>query len=129
MELDKVRLRTYRQVWVQEKVIYQIERIRLPFPVSFRQAGVFGVTALLMAFLSRVPGVGTTSPVVRYVLIPGVVTWFFTRQRLDGKSPARWLLSMLRFLMSPKRLNRMRPIPPTPERMRFGGAIGYRVKG
>lgn len=129
MELDKVRLRTYRQVWVQERVIYQIERIRLPFPVSFRQAGIFGITAMVMTFLSRTPGIGATPPMLRYVVIPGAVTWFLTRQRLDGKSPARWLLSMLRYLLSPKRLNRFRPIPPTPERMRFGGTIGYRVKG
>lgn len=129
MELDKVRLRTYRQVWIQERVIYQVERVRLPFPVSFRQAGTFGATILAVALLSRLPGIAQMPPLLRYLVIPGVITWFLTKQRLDGKSPFRWLLTMLRFLLGPKRLNRFRPIPPTPRRVRFTGAIGYRVKG
>ncbi len=129
MELDRVRLRTYRQVWVQERVIYQIERVRLPFPVSFRQAGVFAATLLLMALLSRVPLISGLPGLLRYLLIPAFATWFLTKQRLDGKSPLRWLLTMIRFLLSPKQLNRLRPMSPTPRRLRLKGAIGYRVKG
>lgn len=129
MELDRVRLRTYRQVWVQERVIYQIERVRLPFPISFRQVGVFGVTLLFMALVSRIPLIGQLPPLARYLGIPGLATWFLTKQRLDGKAPLRWLLSMLRFLLSSKRLNRLRPMAPTPRRMRLAGAIGYRLKG
>jgi len=129
MELDRVRLRTYRQVWVQERVIYQIERVRLPFPVSFKQAGVFGATLLIMALVSRMPLISAIPPFARYLGLPALATWFLTKQRLDGKSPLRWLLSMLRYLMSPKRLNRLRPMAPTPRRLRLTGAIGYRVKG
>lgn len=129
MEIDKVRLRTYRQVWNQERVIYQIERVRLPFPVSFRQAGLFGIAALAMALLSAIPPIGSASPVLRYLLIPGALTWFLTRQRLDGKPPLRWLLSILRHALSPKRLNRFRPLPGHPNRIRFRGAIAFRMKG
>lgn len=119
METDKIRLRTYKQVWSQERVIYQIERVRLPFPVSFRQAGVFAVALLVMAVVSRIPPVADLSPVLRYLIIPGVAAWFLTRQRLDGKPPLRWLLSMIRYLLGPKRLNRFRPMPDTPGRLRF----------
>lgn len=129
MELNSVRLRTYRQVWSQERVIYQVEKVRLPFPVSFRQAGVFAVTVALMALVSGMPVVSATSPVLRYLILPGGVTWFLTKQRLDGKPPLRWLFSMLRFAVSPKRLNRLRPITQQPERLRFSGAVGYRLKG
>ena len=129
MELEKVRLRTYRQVWSQERVIYQIERVRLPFPISFRQAGLFAAIAIVMAVLSRLPLIGNASGVVRYLLIPGAVTWFLTKQRLDGKPPLLWLLTILRYALSPKRLNRFSPLPDQPGKVRFGGALGYRVKG
>jgi hypothetical protein len=129
MELDKVRLRTYRQVWSQEQVIYQIERVRLPFPVSFRQAGVFAAVVAAMAVLSEVPAMAAISPLLRYVVIPGAVTWFLTKQRLDGKPPLRWLFAMLRYALGPKHLNRLRPMTQQPARLRFGGSIGYRLKG
>lgn len=129
MEIDKVRLRTYRQVWSQERVIYQIERVRLPFPVSFRQAGVFAVALLSMVLLSALPLVAAASPVLRYLVIPGGVAWFLTKQRLDGKPPLRWLLSMLRYWLGPKRLNRFRPLAQPAGRTKFRGSIAYRLKG
>lgn len=129
MEIDRVRLRTYRQVWTQERVIYQIERVRLPFPVSFRQAGVFAASELAMVVLSRLPFLSVLSWVLRFALIPGAITWFLTKQRLDGKPPLRWLLSMLRYAFSPKHLNRLRTMPKQGERVRFSAGIAYRLKG
>lgn len=129
MEPNNVRLRTYRQVWTQERVIYQVERVRLPFPVSFRQMGVFGATLLAMVGLSEIPPLALISPVLRYLIIPGAVTWFLTKQRLDGKPPIRWLFSLARFAFAPKRLNRLKPIADTPGHLRFRGAIGHRSKG
>jgi hypothetical protein len=129
MEIDKVRLRTYRQVWSTERVIYQIERVRLPFPVSFRQAGVFGAAMAVMFLISRIPLVAALPGLLRYIVIPAAVTWFLTKQRLDGKPPLAWLLTMLKYALSPKRLNRLAPIGETPARLRFREAIGYRAKG
>lgn len=111
MHEGKLRIRTYRQVWQLEHVIYQVERVRLPFPVTFRQIGVFAVALLLMLALSRVPPLDRLSPVIRYALVPGLTAWFLTSKRLDGKPPHRWALSMLTYLWGPKLLNRMRPLP------------------
>lgn len=129
MDIDRVRLRTYRQVWSQERVIYQIERVRLPFPVSFRQMGVFAASAIVMAGISRILPLDRTSPVLRYLLIPGGLTWFLTKQRLDGKPPLKWLLSMLRYALGPKRLNRLQPMADHGGTVRFDSAIRYRLKG
>lgn len=129
MEMEKVRLRTYRQVWDQERVIYQIERVRLPFPVSFRQAGLFGASVAAMLLISRIPLVAALPALTRYILLPALITWFLTKQRLDGKPPLLWLFGMLRYALSPKRLNRLRPLAAGGARLRFRGAIGYRMKG
>lgn len=44
--------------WVKAAVhlAYQIERVRLPFPVTFRQAGIFVAVLLALAPLRRLPG-------------------------------------------------------------------------
>lgn len=126
MQENKLRLRTYRQVWRLEQVIYQIERVRLPFPVTFRQIGIFGAVLLGMAALSRLPLIGAASPVLRYALIPGLAAWYLTSQRLDGKPPHRWVWSMLQYWSAPKRLSRLRPMDQ-PRRMRLAADVSYRV--
>jgi len=126
--MDKIRILTYRQVWRQEHLIYQIERFRLPFPVSLRQAGIFSAGILVMAFLGVLPAISHIPAVIRYFLVPGLFAWFMTKQRLDGKLPHRWLLSWLRYLVAPKRLNRFRPIEKQGD-MKLTGWDYYRQKG
>lgn len=110
MESGQIRLRTYRQVWRLERVIYQIERVRLPFPVTFRQVGIFVFTLLVMVPLARLPGLRSLPGLVTYGLIPALAAWYLTSQTLDGKPPHRWLLSMAAYSLGPKRLNRFRPM-------------------
>ena len=125
---NRLRIRTYRQVWRLEQVIYQIERVRLPFPVTFRQIGIFLATLLLMVVISRAAFIGRLSPVLRYALIPAAVAWYMTSQRLDGKPPHRWLFSVLRYWGAPKRLSRLQPMDET-ERVKLAAVVSYRVTG
>lgn len=120
--MNKVRIRTYRQVWLQETMIYQIERIRLPFPISTRQAGIFALAAVAMVVLSNVPGVDLIPGLVRYLLIPGAVAWSMTKLRLDGKPPLRWLLTWARYAVEPKRLVRLDPLQ-SPGKVRVRGRV------
>lgn len=126
MQEKRLRLRTYRQVWRLEQVIYQIERVRLPFPVTFRQIGIFGAVLLVMAVISPIPPLSALSPLLRYGLLPGLAAWYLTARRLDGKQPHRWVLSMLRYWGAPKRLNRLKPMT-APGRVRLEAVMGFRV--
>ena len=117
---EDLRLRTYRKVWRMERVIYQIERVRLPFPVSFRQVGIFAAAAALLALLSAVQLIGAAPPALRYVLLPGLAAWYLSRQTLDGRAPHLWLRSLVRFWLSPRRLRRLQPLPA-------GGRRRYRL--
>jgi len=87
-------------------MIYQIEGLRLPFPLSLRQGGTFAVLVLCMAVLSKIPGIEQVPAAFRYILVPGAATWFLTRQKLDGKPPLKWLASWLAYFFSVKHLNR-----------------------
>lgn len=120
--MKQVRIRTYRQVWLQETMIYQIERIRLPFPISTRQAGIFALAAVAMVLLSSVPGVALIPGLVRYLLIPGAVAWGMTKLRLDGKPPLRWLVTWVRYAAEPKRLVRFAPLK-SPGKVRARGRV------
>lgn len=110
MEPGKLRLRTFRQVWRQEKVIYQIERVRLPFPVTLRQVAIFVAALLALVPLRRLPLLAGIPPLAYYGLLPGLAAWYLTRQSLDGRSPHRWLLAMVQFALGPRRLARLRPL-------------------
>lgn len=128
MDGGKVRLRTYRQVWIQEQVIYQVERVRLPFPVTLTQLLCFGAGVVVMVILGQVLPLGRIPWLVRFVAAPAALAWFLTQHRLDGKPPHRWLLSWVLFLLGPKRLNRLRSLTPG-GRVRFSGKIEARSRG
>ncbi len=125
--MERLRLPTYRQVWSLERVIYKIEGVRLPMAVSFRQAGVFAATAIAMAILSRVSAIGAVSPAVRYILVPALVTWYLTRQSLDGRPPHRWLWVQIRFWLGPRRLLRFRAPAREPQRLRMRASVWTRT--
>lgn len=125
MSDNRLRIRTYRQVWHLEQVLYRIDRVNLPFPITFRQIGVFGASLVAMSLISRVPPVDALSPLLRYIIIPAAAAWYLTNQKLDGKLPHRWLISMLRYWTGPKRLNRLQPLAGQ-ERVRLVAQVGYR---
>jgi len=109
-------------------MIYQIEGVRLPFPLSLRQGGTFAVLAVIMAIFSKIPGFALIPAAVRYLLIPGAVTWFLTKQKLDGKPPLKWLATWLAYLFSIKRLNRLQPLEQR-GRLRFRGEVAGKRRG
>ncbi|HEY3367296.1 MAG TPA: TcpE family conjugal transfer membrane protein [Symbiobacteriaceae bacterium] len=110
-------------MWTLERVIYKIEGVRLPIAVTFRQVGLFLSAVAGMAVLSRIPIVVRLPATVRYVLAPSLITWYLTKQSLDGKPPHRWLLSLVRYWLGPQRLLNFRPRPPMPRRLRFTAAV------
>lgn len=126
MAQERLRLRTYSQVWRLERVIYRIERVPLPFPVTVTQVGVFAGALVVMVILTRL-GLTAGLPVtVRYALAPGLAAWFLTRQSLDGKLPHLWLAGMAAYLLGPRRLGRLRALP-APRRLRFRPRVAYRL--
>ncbi|HYG59332.1 MAG TPA: TcpE family conjugal transfer membrane protein [Symbiobacteriaceae bacterium] len=125
MTEDRLRLRTYSQVWRLERMIYRIERVPLPVPVTFGQVGVFVAATAAMAALSRLAPVAALSPAIRYLLIPGLITWFLTRQSLDGRPPHLWLLTMAAYLFSPRRLGGYNPLP-RPQQLRVRVRVACR---
>lgn len=126
--MQRLRLSTYRQVWQLERVIYKIEGVRLPVAVTFRQVGLFLAAVLAMVTASRIPAVTVLPSTVRYVLIPSLITWYLTKQSLDGKPPHLWLRSVIRYWFGPRRLHRLRPAGSARSRVRLMASVFVRLR-
>lgn len=120
-------LRTYNSVWKVEKVLYGIQDIPLPIPITYRQIGFFGTGVLLMYVLNYFPPFSLLHlGLIEYVFLPGLFSWFFTKKLLDGKAPHRFLLSVLMYHFSPHLLNRYKEIADI-KTYKYTGTVGYRT--
>jgi hypothetical protein len=126
MTENRLRLPTYNQVWRLERMIYRIERVSLPFPVTVSQIGVFVGALTFMVVLSALKPVMMLPATARYALIPGLFTWYLTRQSLDGKPPHLWVATMAGYLLGPRRLGGFAPLSGL-RRYRVRPVIAYRI--
>lgn len=119
-------IRIYNHVFRIEKTVYSIQGIPLPIPVSYRQLLFFVGTEMVMLFLNRFPPISWIDyHLIKFVGIPFLVSWFFTRKTLDGKAPHRFLLRYLEYTLSPQRFARYKPVNQT--MCKYEGKVAYRL--
>lgn len=99
-------VRTYTNMWNEEKKLYAIYDITLPTPISFKQIGLFFLGAIAWMPLMYIIGVKITTPV-------GLVVWFSApvllaivgnQQLFQGKSIFQFAKSTGSFLFEPRRV-------------------------
>lgn len=123
---ENIILRSYNRVWRIERVIYRLEKIRLPFPVSFRQIGFFLIAWFLMKKLSGIEWIAQQSFVLRLILIPGAFAWFMTKYQFDGKPPHLFFWSLITYYFEPHKLARYRPVNKMPARFIYKDVLAFR---
>ncbi len=97
------KVKSFTNIWNVEKVLYSINDLRLPFPVTFSQMAWFVATEFAIIFLSDIPPFSMMdSAIIKYGVIPVAVTWFMSQKTFDGKKPYRFLTSVLTYYISPK---------------------------
>lgn len=121
-------IRVYNQVFRIEKTVYSIQGIQLPIPVSYRQFGFFAGTLFIMFLLNEIPPMSWVDYyLIKFVAIPFLSAWFFTRKTLDGKAPHRFLLRYLEYHSQPKHFARYEEIPIGKEaKYQYSGTVVYR---
>ncbi|AIE61708.1 conjugal transfer protein [Bacillus methanolicus] len=120
-------LRTYNSVWKVEKVLYGIQDIPLPIPLTYRQIGFFAGGLILVWFLNKFPPLSLIDlGLIEYVFLPGLIAWFFTKQLLDGKAPHRFFLGVIRYHLSPHLYNRYKEVSITKKSYKFASPVSYR---
>jgi hypothetical protein len=120
-------MRTYNSVWKIEKVLYGIQDIPLPLPVTYRQLGFFTLGFAMMWVLNLFPPFSILDLVLlEFVVIPALFAWYFTKQQLDGKAPHRFILRVIQFYFEPHVHNRYKEMISTKKPLKFDGKVAYR---
>lgn len=105
------KIRSYTSIWSVEKVLYSINDLRLPFPISFTQMTWFVLSLFLMILLGNVfPLSLIDGAFLKYLGIPFACTWFLSQKTFDGKRPHRFVQSILMYTFRPKRTFAGKPI-------------------
>lgn len=98
MEHNRFPIRAYNKVWQIENRIYGILNYVLPVPIRPREAGYFMVLAGVLYLLGAlIPALTYLPSVLRFLILPILLTRFFARKKLDGKPPQRYFLCWLRY--------------------------------
>ncbi|QQZ64626.1 conjugal transfer protein (plasmid) [Paenibacillus sonchi] len=122
----RVTVSNYTRIWNLDWVIYAFEGKKLPFPANLRIIATFVVVEIIWLILGKtlfffLPGTYS------YVVLPVATTWLISKQKLDGKAPHKWLLSMICYWMRPKRLNRYRKLEHNKHYV-YQSKVVYRTK-
>ncbi|MFQ7605124.1 MAG: conjugal transfer protein [Enterococcus avium] len=97
------KIRSYTSIWNVEKVIYAINDLKLPFPITFNQMTWFVLSLFFVIFLANVPPLSLIDgALLKYLGIPGFVAWFMSQKSFDGKKPVGFIRSIYRYYSSPK---------------------------
>lgn len=97
------KIRSYTSIWNVEKVIYTINDLQLPFPITFTQMAWFVVSMFLVILFAELPPLSMIDGAfLKYFGIPVVFTWFVSQKTFDGKKPFGFLKSCVSFFLRPK---------------------------
>ena len=82
------KIRSYTSIWNVEKVLYAINDVNLPFPVTFTQITWFVLTEFIIILFADVPPLSMIEGAfLKYFGIPVALTWFMSQKTFDGKKP------------------------------------------
>ncbi|WP_137663418.1 conjugal transfer protein [Enterococcus hulanensis] len=97
------KIRSYTSIWSVEKVLYAINDLQLPFPITFTQMTWFVVSLLAVILFSNIPPLSfIDGALLKYVGLPAALTWFMSQKTFDGKKPYGFLKSILSYWLRVK---------------------------
>lgn len=97
------KIRSYTSIWSVEKVIYAINDLQLPFPVTFTQMTWFVFSLLFVILFGNLPPLSLISgALLKYLGIPVGITWFMSQKTFDGKKPYGFLKSVITYSIRSK---------------------------
>lgn len=113
MDNKKIRISSYNKVWKIENRIYAIQNIALPVPVKPREVLYFFVIFAIMLLLNLlIPGIRYVPTILKFVVVPFLLSQFLLKKKLDGKMPQKYLYSWLIYIFTKNQyIERFKEIP------------------
>ena len=97
------KIRSYTSIWAVEKVIYAINDLQLPFPITFTQMTWFVVSLVVLILFGSGPPLSLIDgALLKYLGIPVALTWFMSQKTFDGKKPYGFLKSIITYWLRSK---------------------------
>lgn len=92
------KLKSYSNIWKVERILYAVNDVNLPFPVTFHQIGWAVMSEVAMIYFGGfIPDWG-----IRYIGVPLAVTLLMSKVTFDGKKPYNYFRAMLLYAFRPK---------------------------
>lgn len=105
------KIKSYTSIWSVEKVIYAINDLQLPFPITFTQMTWFIVSLFLVILFGSLPPLSMIDgALLKYLGIPVALTWFMSQKTFDGKKPYGFLKSILTYMVKDKTTYAGKPV-------------------
>lgn len=116
--MSKIVLKTYSDFWQVETVLYHLEGIKMPIPMSARNFGYFVFGLMLTVFIAKVPVLnlitklpGLNQPLVYYLGMPFAIMKLLSSIKIEGKHPYQYMRDMFKYLLfTPGHYEYMKPI-------------------
>ena len=84
------KVRSYTSIWSVEKVLYAINDLQLPFPITFTQMTWFIVSLFAVMLLGDLPPLSSIDGAfLKYVGIPAGLTWSITPKLTYAGKPVK----------------------------------------
>lgn len=97
------KIRSYTSIWSVEKVIYAINDLQLPFPITFTQMTWFVVSLFVVILFGNLPPLSLIDgALLKYLGIPVSLAWFMSQKTFDGKKPYGFLKSIVTYTIRHK---------------------------
>ncbi|EJM6036338.1 conjugal transfer protein [Enterococcus faecalis] len=97
------KIKSYTSIWSVEKIIYAINDLQLPFPITFTQMTWFIVSLFMVILFGNLPPLSMIDgALLKYIGIPIGLTWFMSQKTFDGKKPHGFLKSIIAYVIKPK---------------------------
>jgi len=97
------KIRSYTSIWSVEKVIYAINDLQLPVPITFTQMTWFIVSLFAVILFGNIPPLSLIDgALLKYLGIPVGITWFMCQKTFDGKKPYGFMKSVVTYLIRAK---------------------------
>lgn len=105
------KVRSYTSIWSIEKVIYALNDVNLPFPITFSQMTWFVCSLFFIMIFSNIPPLSfIDGALLKYLGLPVLFTWFISKKTFDGKKPYGFLKSIIMYFIRPKKSYAAKPI-------------------
>lgn len=105
------KVKSYTTIWSVEKVIYAINDLQLPFPITFTQMSWFVFSLLFIVMFGGIPPLSfIDGALLKYLGLPISFTWFMSKKTFDGKKPFGFLKSVVTYAVRSKQTYAGKPI-------------------